>query len=196
MGFTLAYELDGILYLNVTNRCYNNCTFCIRKNEKGVGYDLWLDKEPTAKEILEAAGDVSKYEEIVFCGYGEPLLRPDIVETVSKKIKKQSNAKLRINTNGLAEKVLDLKFLEDLSGLIDIISISLNAHNAETYYKLSQPSVGSDAFDHILEFARRSKKYIPRVILTVVNTPEVDIEQCRRIAQDIDAEFRVRPHLT
>lgn len=196
MGFTIAYVIERKLYLNITNRCCNDCWFCIRKNKKGIGYDLWLDREPALEEILEAVGDITFYEEVVFCGYGEPLLRPEIVRDVAKELKSKTKVTIRINTNGLAEKILNRDILEELTGLIDIISISLNAHDAETYFKLCSPSLGIEAFNYVLEFAEKSKKFIPKVILTVVALPEVNIEACKKIARNVGAELRIRPYLT
>jgi len=197
MGFTIAYEIKEKLYLNITNRCTNACSFCIRNNNVGVGFDLWLDHEPQSAEVIAAIGDASKYSEVVFCGYGEPLLRPEIVQEVARHLKfSYPDIIIRINTNGLAEKALEQEFLPDLQGLIDVISISLNASDAESYYKLCKPSVGIDAFDAMLAFARKSKLYIPRVILSVVDLSEIDIEACKKISEDIGAELRVRTKIS
>lgn len=196
MGFTLAYILNGNLYLNITNRCINNCTFCIRQNEQGVGYDLWLDREPTSREVLDAIKEIEKYDEIIFCGYGEPMLRPDVIIEVAKELKEKRKKKIRINTNGLAERFLGKKILPDLKGLIDTISISLNAQDAETYHKLSRPGIGMEAFNAVLQFAKESKEYIPEVILSVVDLPEVDVEACKEIAERLGVGFRVRGRLT
>ena len=132
MGRTYAYVIGDKIYLNITNRCPNRCVFfCIRENEQGVGYDLWLDAEPTAEQVLAAAGDVSAFREVVFCGYGEPLLRWEVVKEVARELKVRYDANIRINTNGLAEAVLQRKILPELEGLVDTISISLNAADAE-----------------------------------------------------------------
>jgi TatD family-associated radical SAM protein len=195
MGFILAYALEGKLYLNITNQCTNQCSFCIRNNNKGVGYDLWLDREPTAQEVIAAIGDASAYKEVVFCGFGEPLLRPEVVEEVSRYLKSKYQLIIRINTNGLSEKALGRKFLHNIKGLVDIISISLNASNSESYYDICKPSIGMEAFDALLEFAKESKNYIPKVILSVVDVAGVDIEACQKIASDIGVELRVREKL-
>ena len=196
MGFTLAYELEGKLYLNITNMCTNQCSFCIRNNKKGVGYDLWLDREPTAQEVIAAIGDASAYKDVVFCGFGEPLLRPEVVEEVSRYLKAKYQLIIRINTNGLSEKALGRKFLPILQGLVDIISISLNASDAKSYYEICKPSIGIEAFDSLLEFAKESKNYIPQVVLSVVDEAGVDIKACQKIAENIGVELRVREKLT
>ncbi len=194
MGRTYAYVIGDKLYLNLTNRCPNRCVFCIRESEQGVGYDLWLDEEPTAEEVLAAAGDVSAYREVVFCGYGEPLLRWEVVKEVARELKARYHAKIRINTNGLAEAVLQRKILPELEGLVDTISISLNAADAEEYERLCQPALGQEAFYHMLQFTRDSKIYIPRVVLSVVQIPGFDPEPARKIAEELGVEFRIRPY--
>lgn len=193
----IAYPLHGSLYLNITNRCPNACIFCIRNSDNGVGYNLWLEHEPTVSEILAAIGDIKRYREIVFCGYGEPLMRPEVVVAVCTALKKQNqphSTLIRINTNGLADLFLGYEILPQLKGLVDVISISLNAHNAKEYHRFTQSKYGEEAFDAVLGFARRSCQYIPKVILSVVKYPGVDIEKTAKIAADLGVEFRVREY--
>ena len=192
MPFMPAYIYNNKLYLNITNQCTNNCCFCIRNSNYGVGYDLFLDKEPTTAEVLEAIEKLSVSDEVTFCGFGEPLLRPEIISEVAKEIKKKYGSKIRVNTNGLAEKALNKKILPSLEGSIDTISISLNAHDAETYYNVCSPQTGTDSYQAVLDFARESKKYIPHVVLTVVDVPEVDTEKCKQVAKELGIELRIR----
>lgn len=190
----IAYRLHDSLYLNITNRCPNACLFCVRQSKDGVGYNLWLEQEPDTAAILSAierAGDPASFREIVFCGYGEPLLRPDVVVAVATEMKRRG-ARVRINTNGLADLFLGYDILPKLSGLVDTISISLNAENSESYLKLTRSKFKEKAFPALIDFTRRSLRYIPRVVLSIVRYPGVDLKQAAAIAGEIGAEFRIR----
>lgn len=190
--FIVSYCIGSKLYLNVTNRCSNRCDFCIRESKSGIGYNLWLEKEPTAQEILGLVNDPGQYEEIVFCGYGEPLCRLDVVKEVAGQLRQMGAKCIRINTNGKANLLYKRNIIPELMGLVDTISISLNAHNAVTYVEICKPLEGEEAYYSILDFARRSVGVIPRVVLSVVEWPGVNVEACRAIAREIGAEFRLR----
>jgi len=191
-GNVFAYELGDAVYLNITNKCTNNCVFCIRQTSKGFGdYNLWLDKEPNLDELLLATGDVRQYREVVFCGYGEPLLRVDLVVEASRALKKQG-AYIRIDTNGQADLIHGRNIASELAGLVDAVSISLNASDARQYVSICRPQMGEKAYLAVLEFAARCKIHIPKVILSVVRWPGVDIEKCRKTAHNLGAEFKVR----
>lgn len=194
---TITYTIGSELYLNITNKCTNNCVFCIRRNGPSVGDadDLWLEREPTREEILADIfkRDLSQYSEIVFCGYGEPLERLDDVVYICREIKKHGDHKIRINTNGQADLLYSRNTSKDLKDLVDVISISLNAADADNYQKICWSQFGECAFGSIVAYAQECRKYIPRVILTVVDVigPE-QVEKCRAIADRAGAEFRVR----
>ncbi|MDD5593872.1 MAG: TatD family nuclease-associated radical SAM protein [Candidatus Margulisbacteria bacterium] len=195
----IAYQVRDSLYLNITNRCTNQCPFCIRykKREFDQKYLLWLEKEPSIEEIMAAIGDPTKYKQIVFCGYGEPLIRLDIIKEVSRKLKADSRArevKIRIDTNGHGNLFWGKNILPELKGLIDFISISLNAENAEVYDQICHSFYGKAAYPAIVEFIREAKKYIPEVEASVVDLPTVNKEKCRQIAADLGVKFRVRPY--
>lgn len=196
MGEIFAYPIEDRLYLNLTNRCPNRCVFCIRNNEHGVGYDLWLDREPSVEEVLAAAGDVSSYREVVFCGYGEPLLRWEVVVGVARALKERYGVPIRINTNGLAEAVLGCSILPALAGLVDVISISLNAADAATYDRLCHSDLGLEAYPALLRFIEESKLYIPRVIVSVVAISDFDPEPARALARKLGVELRIRSYQT
>jgi len=193
VGSTVAYELAGSIYLNVTNRCTGNCVFCIRRGSPGVGgFDLRLDREPSAGEVIAALGDPGRYDEVVFCGYGEPLLRLEVVRRVAGAVRRRSDTPVRVDTNGHANLYHGRDIVPELRRLVDHASISLNAQDAETYERLSRPLWGPKAYQGVLEFARRCVDVLPRVTLSVVSLPAVDIEACRRIADTMGADFRVR----
>jgi TatD DNase family protein len=192
---SIAYQIGDSLYLNITNRCTSKCTFCIRYKTKVFNseHELWLKKEPTAKEVIEAIGDLAKYKEVVFCGYGEPLIRLDAVIEVSKWLKVKG-ARVRIDTNGHGSLIHKRNIVPELEGLIDSISISLNAQNRKVYNEVCRPDFGEDAFDAIIEFARECKKYIPEVELTVVGISQIDVKAAKKIADDLGVSFRVRTY--
>ncbi len=192
----LVYEIGPRLYVNLTNRCTNNCTFCIRRTGPTVaGADLWLDGEPPAEDYIRAIPHPERYEEVVFCGYGEPLLRLDALIAVARHVKEHSETPVRVDTNGQANLYHGRNVLPDLVGVVDAFSISLNAQDNETYQKLSRPTFGERAYPAVLAFAREAVRLFPKVILTVVDVPGVDVEACRRIAESMGAAFRVREYL-
>jgi TatD family-associated radical SAM protein len=191
---SIAYPLHGALYLNITNRCCNDCVFCIRNSKDGgVGYNLWLRREPTIPEILAAIGDPARYREVVFFGYCEPLERPEVVIAVADALKKQG-AKVRLNNNGLADLILGYDILPQLRGLIDVISISLNGSTEEEYFRLTRSGFGSEAYCALLDFIRRSKLWIPKVILSVVRYPGVDVAKTEKVAAELGLELRIREY--
>jgi len=188
-----AYVLGGNCYLNITNRCTNECVFCYGRVRRNIGpYDLTLEREPTCEEIVVQVGDASAYDEIVFCGYGEPLLRPRVVARTAELLRARGARRVRIDTNGLAEAYLGEEILPVLKGLVDAVSISLNAPDAATYKRLCPSAVGDGAFDEVLKFIRRAKRFIPEVWATVVDVDGVDVEECERLARELGVRFRVR----
>lgn len=192
----ITYKLGDALYLNITNRCTNHCDFCIRQKADGVGgYELWLKEEPTTRQVIEEMGDLSSYSEVVFCGYGEPLMRLQAVLDISKYIKgNYPNVPIRINTNGQANLIYQEDVTVQFEGLADTISISLNAENAEKYQEICKSEYGEDAYYSILEFARKCKNHVPRVLLTVVDLPQVNLDKCHALAKELGVELKVRPY--
>ena len=187
----IAYRIRDSLYLNITNRCTNKCSFCIRFYSDYVkGHNLRLAGEPTEEELKKAIGDPEQYQEIVFCGYGEPMLRLDLIKSLAAWIK-QHKGRVRINTNGHGNLIHGRNILPELQGLIDSISISLDAHDEETYNTICKPAF-RNAFQGIIEFIKEAKKFIPDVQITVVELNGVDIEKCRKIAGELGVELRLR----
>jgi TatD family-associated radical SAM protein len=197
-AMNIVYEYQGNLYVNVTNRCTNKCKFCIRFTPSGVdGLDLWLEHEPSVAEIIEALCEhhYSKYDEIIICGYGEPLIRFAEVMEVCRFIKENGGKKVRINTNGHANKFAGRDVTREMKGLVDTLSISLNAKNAKEYNEVCVCDYGESGFDAMLDFAKKAKKYVPEVILSIVDVlPEEDIEECRKLAASLGVSFRVRAY--
>ena len=190
----ITYPIRNSLYLNITNRCTAACTFCVRYNTDFVkGHNLRLGTEPAAEDLIRDIGDPRRYAEIVFCGYGEPLLRLDVVKAVAAEVKRKGG-RVRIDTNGHANLIYKRNILPELSGLIDAVSVSLNAQSGELYARISQPTFGPDAYEAVKDFIREAKKYIPDVTATVVSLPEVDVDACRGIAEELGARFRVREY--
>lgn len=196
---TITYEVGDSLYVNVTNRCSNRCTFCVRNNKSKYNGqdDMWLEREPTKEEILAdiKRRDLSKYRNLVFCGYGEPSYRlPELCE-IAKEVKTYSDIPIRINTNGHANLIFGKDVTPLMEGAIDIASISLNDSTKEKYDAVCLPKF-ENAFEGMLEFTRLAKQHCKRVVLTVVDVlPEEDIEACRKIAEELGVEYRVRKYI-
>ena len=196
---TITYPVNKGLYINMTNRCPCNCTFCLRHNAEGVyGSDsLWLDREPTVQEVCDSVDtwDLTQFDEVVFCGYGEPTERLEDLLLVAKYIKAKGDIKIRINTNGLADLIWQKQTAPSLKGLIDTVSISLNTPNQEDYLRVVRPKFGARSYDAMLRFAKDCTAYVPNVVMTVVDvvTSKEEQEQCRKICENIGARLRVRP---
>lgn len=191
----IAYKIRDSLYLNITNACTSACTFCVRYYSDYVkGHNLRLKADPSYEQIIAAIGDPKRYTEVVFCGYGEPLLRLDMVKKVAAYVKSQG-VRVRIDSNGHGNLIHGRSIAPELKGLIDAISISLNADTKEKYAKICQPKYGPSTYDEVKRFVRECKAAIPRVAVTVVALPGVDIEACRKIAADeLGVELRVRKY--
>ena len=195
----VLYDYASGLYANLTNRCPCRCEFCIRNMTDSLGDadSPWLKREPTVEEVKEMLGewDLSKYTELVFCGYGEPMERLEDVLQLCRYVKETTHLKTRINTNGLSDLLHGRRTAPELSGLVDAISISLNAPSAEKYDRLCHPKFGLEAWPAILRFTEEVKQYVPDVTMSVVGgtIPEQDVDICRQIAQTkLGVKFRVR----
>lgn len=192
----LVYRIRNSLYLNVTNQCTNHCSFCMRNFTDYVkGHNLRLQRDPTVEELWQAIQRAGQgYHEVVFCGYGEPTLRLDVVKELARRLKERG-VKTRLDTNGHGNLISGRDILPELRGLIDSIVVSLNAQNAFSYQKLCQPSF-KEAYEGVKDFVLKAKEQIPDVSVTVVSVPDkVDVEECRRIArEELGVKFRVREY--
>lgn len=196
---TILYKVHNNLYVNLTNKCPCACTFCLRQTrdhmeDSGV---LWLEKEPTVDEVIAdfANFNMDDYDEVVFCGFGEPTERIDVLLEVAAYVKKTYNKPTRINTNGLGNLVNGRDITPELKGLIDTVSISLNTPNKERYYELTRSKFGIGSFDAMIDFAREAVKYVPHVVMTTVATTITKEEEaeCQRICDNIGVKYRIRP---
>ena len=202
-GFTITYEYGDNLYVNPTNRCNFNCEFCLRHNQGSSGsiytHNLWLKREPTKEEILASieSRDLSKYKQLVFVGFGEPSYRiEDICWVIDQMKAKGEKIYTRMDTNGTGNLIHGRDICPDFAGRFDMVSISLNTDTAEKYDALCHP-VYPNAYQAMKDFAKEIQKYVPKVMMTVVDTiPAEEIENCRRICEDeIGAIYRVREYI-
>ena len=201
-AMTITYEVEGGLYINMTNRCSNSCTFCIRNNKNGAyGSDsLWLMHEPTVDEVLESvfSRDVASYKEIVFCGYGEPTYRLEDARTVALKIKERHpGMRIRMNTNGHSDLIHGKETAPLFEGAFDAVGISLNTPNAKEYVTLCRPVFGEKAFDALLHFAKQLKAYVPEVLLSVVRQTltEEELALCLDLADRVGVTLKIREYV-
>lgn len=196
---TITYPVKNGIYVNLTNRCPCACTFCLRHNGEGIfGSDsLWLDREPELEEVLDSIDewDLDKYDEVVFCGYGEPTERLADLLKVAAHIKEKSDIKIRINTNGLADLIHGERCAPKLAGLIDTVSVSLNFSSRDEYLKTVRPKFGIESYDAMLAFTKDCVQFVPNVVMTVVDvvTDREEQEKCREICRTVGATLRVRP---
>lgn len=195
----ILYEVHNGLYINMTNKCPCACVFCLRqtKEEMEGSGSLWLEKEPTVDEVISEFSkfDMKKYDEVVFCGFGEPTERLDDLLKVAEFVKKTYDIPIRINTNGLSDLIWSKDTAPMFEGLIDTVSISLNTPNPEKYLELTRSKFGMESFDAMLTFAKNVKKYVKKVVLTTVSTtltPEEE-QECREICERLGVTYRIRP---
>ena len=191
---TYVYTLGKSAYINLTNACSNSCDFCIRNYKDGMAdYNLWLTKDPTAKEIIELLGDVTKYDEVVFCGYGEPTYRLDELSEIGRYVK-SFGTKVRLNTNGHALLINGEGAMEKLVGAVDIISVSLNEATKEGYDKICHP-IFEDGFSAMIDFTKKAVltgafSSVRMSVMDIIG--EENVQKCRKLAQSVGAELFVR----
>ncbi len=195
----IVYRYGRNLYINLTNRCPCDCTFCYRNLSDNIGDadNLWLDREPAPSEVVEAvlAYDMDEVNEIVFCGYGEPTERIDALLETARMLKERTGKRLRLDTNGLGNLINGRDIIPDLAQVLDSISISLNASSAEEYGELCKPEMGGEkAYAAILDFIRESKESIPSVAVSIVGgtISASAVRECESMAESMGVKFRIR----
>ena len=193
---TYVYEIDNNLYINLTNKCSNSCTFCVRNgHEAYFGNKLWLKKEPSAQDVLQAIDYDKKYNQVVFCGFGEPTERADVLVEIARELKKRGYV-TRINTNGQGNLINSRDITQDLAGCIDYINVSLNACSAAEYQKICRSRFGEKAFEELLSFAEKCRDRGINTNLSVVDIiGEKAVEECRCIAAAHNLPLRVREYI-
>jgi cyclic pyranopterin phosphate synthase len=197
---SVVYWLGNSLYLNVTNRCPNSCYFCFRRYKKGIReFNLKLEKEPTTEEVIEELQKLinrKNWSEVVFCGFGEPLERLDLVLEVTRWIKKHYWKTVRVDTNGqgyLLNRGRDVARELKEAG-VDKVSVSLNAHDKETYNQVCKP-VFRDAYENVLEFIKKAKEEGLETEATAVTIPEVDLAKVKELAENMGVKFSAREYI-
>ena len=196
MNENFVYRYGNSLYINLTNKCSNACEFCIRKNGDGIGDsgDLWLSREPSAQEVIERIETFEDYDEIVFCGYGEPTYKMDELVAVGKYAK-EKGAKTRLNTNGQGSLINGEDIAVKLKGVIDTVSVSLNSNTAEGYDEICHSEFGVKGFYAMLDFTRSCVRNDIHTVMSVVAVDGVDVDECRILARSIGVELRVREYI-
>ncbi len=202
MANILVYELDGKIYINLTNKCTNDCIFCLRKDKADVkGQKLWLDDENSSSDdvinqFLELINKNSiKSDEVIFCGYGEPMLKLDVLKDVARYIKENyPSTKIRVNTNGHANYIYKRNVVPELKGLVDEFSVSLNGENEKEYNEYSKP-VFAGAYDEVKKFIKACSEEEISVVASVVDgyqNKHLNLSRCGQISSELGAKFRVR----
>lgn len=192
----ILYTYKNQVYANITNRCDCSCTFCIRSHKDSIGEadNLWHQSEPALDEIKAAmdAFDFAGYEELVFCGYGEPTCALENLLASAAYAKEKFGVKIRLNTNGLANLYHKRNVVPELAGVIDSVSISLNAPTAEKYQEVTRPQF-ENGFAAMLEFASLAKEAFAHTQLSIVDVlPPEEIEECQRIADERGIFLKIR----
>ena len=195
----ILYEVHNGLYVNMTNKCPCACTFCLRQDRDEMNHSgsLWLEREPSVDEVKAEFEkfDMDKYEEVVFCGFGEPTERLYDLLEVAGFVKEKYKKPTRINTNGLSDLIWQKDTAPDFENKIDVVSISLNTPSKERYFELTRNKFGIDSFDAMLNFAKNVKHYVKKVVMTTVSTTLThdEEEECRKICEKLGVTYRIRP---
>ena len=195
----ILYKVHNNLYVNLTNKCPYACTFCLRKTMDRMGESgrLWLEREPSAQEVIDEFKkfNMDEYDEVVFCGFGEPTESFDVLKEVAAFVKKTYNKPIRINTNGAGNLINNRDIVPEMKGLIDTVSVSLNNPDKDEYEALVCSKFKGKSYDAMISFAKEWAKELPHVVMTTVDTTitKEEEEQCRKICEEIGATYRIRP---
>ena len=204
--YTLVYSINNepnpeTIYINLTNACSNSCVFCLREQKDDVcGAEMWHDDNYTLEDVIEQFKSYKPTpKNVVFCGYGEPFLKKDMMKKFAQYLKENNpEIKIRVNTNGHANAIYKTNVAEEFKGLLDEASVSLNSDNSEQYDEICQPKI-ENAYDAVKDFLKCCheagiKTYAS--IVTGFDEREINVENCKKIAKELGAEFRNREFIT
>jgi TatD DNase family protein len=196
---SLVYEYDGGLYVNLTSRCPTACAFCIKFSwdYKYRGHDLKLPNDPSVDDVLAAApADLSRFREVVFCGYGESTYRLEDMKTLAAVFRQRGARRIRLNTVGLGNLIHGRNIAPDLT-FLDAVSISLNTVDPQRYVEIMRPrpEFREKALESVKEFIRECARVVPETVVTAVALPGVDVSGVQAVAESAGARYRLRPAL-
>lgn len=204
--YTLVYSINNekspeTVYVNLTNACTNSCVFCLREQKDDVcGAQMWHDDKFTLEDVIEQFKSYTPTpKQVVFCGYGEPFLKKDMMKEFAQYLRKNHpEIKIRVNTNGHANAVYKTNVAEEFKGLLDEASISLNSDNAEQYKEICQPKI-ENAYEEVKKFISACNEAGIKTVASIVtgfDEREINAENCEKIAKSLGAEFRNREFIT
>ncbi len=204
--YTLVYSINNekspeTVYVNLTNACTNSCVFCLREQKDDVcGAQMWHDDKFTLDDIIEQFKNYSPTpKQVVFCGYGEPFLKKDMMKEFAQYLRKNHpEIKIRVNTNGHANAIYKTNVAEEFKDLLDEASISLNSDNSEQYNEICNPKI-ENAFEEVKSFIKACNDAGIKTVASIVtgfDEREINVENCEKIAKSLGAEFRNREFIT
>ena len=205
--YTLVYSINQekspkTVYVNLTNACTNSCIFCLREQKDDVcGANMWHDGKYTIDDVIAQFQSFQPTpSEVVFCGYGEPFLKKDMMKKFSQYLRKNyPTIKIRVNTNGHANAIYNTNVAEEFKGLINSVSVSLNASNSEEYDEICKPKI-KNAYEEVKNFIKSCTEAGIEVSASVVTGFDVkhniDIKKCEEISKSLGAKFRNREFIT
>jgi len=196
-----VYWLENTIYVNITNQCSNNCYFCLKRYKRGVGgFNLKFTEEPNVTQITAELMQVlhmRRWDELVFCGFGEPTQRLEVLLEVVRWVRQQygSPLQLRLDTNGHGYALnygIDVAVELKAAG-IDKVSVSLNAGDSRTYINICKPSF-PEAYEAVIDFINKTKLVLD-VEVTAVRLPEVNLSKVQSVADSLGVVFKVREYI-
>ena len=204
--YTLVYSISNekspeTVYVNLTNACTNSCVFCLREQKDDVcGSEMWHDDNYTLEDIIEQFENYKPTpKQVVFCGYGEPFLKKDMMKSFAQYLRKNyPEIKIRVNTNGHANAIYKTNVAEEFKDLLDEASVSLNSDNSTEYNEICKPKI-SNAYSEVKDFIKACNHAGIKTVASIVtgfDDREINVKNCEKIAQELGAEFRNREFIT